>query len=102
MTSARMVTWGQASAMTPTTMASTPSKISEVDVDLSMTDSPSVAYPSLLSCGSPSGVVLPHDYRSGGPVAPVTSLVCALACAGPRYGAAPAWWQLLGTGPGRG
>src|SRR5689334_13569957 len=42
MTSARIVTPGQASAMIPTTMASTPSRISEVDADLNMTHIPFV------------------------------------------------------------
>src|SRR5260370_41728931 len=40
MTSARIVTPGQASAMTPVIMASTPSRMSEVDVDLNMTGTP--------------------------------------------------------------
>src|SRR5260370_32607532 len=40
MTSARIVTPGQATAMTPVIMASTPSRMSEVDVDPNMTGTP--------------------------------------------------------------
>src|SRR6516165_8566383 len=35
---------------------------------------------------APAELALPHDCRPGGRAAPVTSLVCTLACAGPRQG----------------
>jgi len=66
MTSARIVTPGQAIAMIPTMTARMPSRIKEVEVDLNMKAFLSLALSAPRHLGSPRRLLCPGDVTAAG------------------------------------
>src|ERR1700755_1877763 len=85
MTSARIVTPGQAIAMTPTMTARMPSRIKEVDVDLNMKGILFACLKRATSSGKSEALVMSRR-RDGHACRPTSAAYGAIAAAG-----APGW-----------
>src|SRR5579862_911823 len=81
MTSARIVTPGQAIAMTPTMTASMPSRINEVDVDLNMKGIPFACLKGTTSSGKSEALVMSRR-RDGHACWPTSAAYGAIAADG--------------------